>query len=80
MISKRTKTVLWLSTLPLVLIAGGAAWAVIYPLYLNLKGGAHTSYFIAFHVRLLRLLAVTMVLLICGLISHLFDRQMNGTK
>ncbi|MGB9466286.1 MAG: hypothetical protein WBR10_14345 [Candidatus Acidiferrum sp.] len=78
--SKRTKMILCLSTLPLILVVGGAAWAVIYPFYLNLKGGGHTSYFIAFHVRLLRLLAVTMVLLICGLISLLFDRQINGTK
>jgi hypothetical protein len=77
---KRTRMILWLSMLPLVLVTGGAAWAVIYPFYLNLNGGGHTSYFIAFHVRLLRLVAVTMLLLICGLISHLFDRRTNGTK
>jgi hypothetical protein len=80
LITRRTKVVLWLSTLPSIIVAGGAAWVAIYPFYLKLKGGAQASTFIAFHLHLFRLLGVTILLLTCGLISLLFDRRINGTK
>jgi hypothetical protein len=79
-IARRTKLILWLSILPLVFFAGNLAWVPIYAFYLDLEGGRHTSFFIAFCFHFLRLLGVTTVLLIWGLISLLFDRRINGTK
>ena len=80
MTTRRSKLILWLSILPLVLLAGSLAWVPIYGFYLNLRGRGHASFFIIFHVPFLRLLGVSMVLLVLGLVSLLFDRRINETK
>jgi hypothetical protein len=79
-IPRRTKLILWLSILPLVFFAGRFAWVPIYAFYLHLRGGGHTSFFITFHGPFLRRLGVTLVLLVLGLLSLLFDRRINETK
>jgi hypothetical protein len=79
-IARRTKLILWLSILPLAVFAGSLAWVPIYGFYVNLEGGGHTSFFITFHVHFLRLLGVTMVPLVLGLISLSSDRRINETK
>jgi len=79
-ITRRSKLILWLSILPLVFFAGSLAWVPIYGFYLRLRSGGHASFFIIFHVPFLRLLGVSMVLLVLGLVSLLFDRRINETK
>jgi hypothetical protein len=79
-ITRRTKLILWLSIVRLAFFPGSLAWVPIYGSYRNLEGRGHTSFFITFHVPFLRLLGVSMVLLVLGLISRLFDRRINETK
>jgi hypothetical protein len=79
-ITRRTKLLLWLSIVPLVFFAGSLACVPIYAFYLHLRGGGHTSFFITVRVPFLRLLGLTMVLLVWGLLSLLFDRRINETK
>jgi len=78
--STRTRFIFWLTALPLVSVGVGAAWIAIYPFYLKIKDGGPSSTFLIFHLHFFRVLGVTMVLFIWGLISLLFDRRMNGTK
>jgi hypothetical protein len=79
-ITRRIELILWLSTLPLVLFAGSLAWVPIYGFYLHLQGRGPTSFFIAFHFHFLRLLGITMVLLVLGLLSLVFERRIDETK
>jgi len=79
-ITRRTKLISWLSTLPLVFFVGSLAWVPIYAFYLNLRGRGHTSFFIAYHFHFLRLLGITMVLPVLGLVSLLFERRIDETK
>jgi hypothetical protein len=79
-ITRRTNLILWLSALPLIFFAGSFARLPIYAFYRNLEGRGNTSFFITFHVPFLRLLGVSMVLLVLGLISLLFDRRIDETK
>lgn len=70
----RTKTLFALSALPLIVIVGGAAGALIYLFYLNLA--RPSTFFLVFHIpgHWLRSLAVSAVFFLAGLISLHFDR------
>ena len=74
----RTKTFLWLSALPLVFVFVASAWVMIYSSHL-----AHTeqaTYFVIFHVHLLRMLMGSASLFLCGLVSLFFDKRSSENK
>jgi hypothetical protein len=52
----------------------------MYTVYLEHKGNGQETFFIVFHLHLLRLLGLAAFFFVCGLISLLFVRRMNGAK
>jgi hypothetical protein len=78
--TRRTKVFFWLSTVPLLIVAGGAVFMAIYKHYLEFKSQGQASYFVVFHLHLLSFLGLTVFFFACGLISLLFDRRTNGAQ
>lgn len=78
MTSRRTKTLFWLSAIPILFAVGAVAWAVIYSTYLTRS--SRDTYFVIFHAQGLRLLAISALLFICTLISLSVDRRKNGRE
>jgi hypothetical protein len=78
--TRRTKVFFWLSTVQLLIVAGGAVFIAIYKHYLEFKSQGQASYFIVFHLHLIPLLGFTVFFFVCGLFSLLFDRRTNGAQ
>lgn len=78
MTTRRTKALFFLSAAPVVFGAGAAAWAMLYAAHLTRAG--HATYFVIYHLHVLRVLAASVALLLYALISLLVDRRTAGER
>lgn len=76
--SRRTKVLLWLSTLPAVLVVCSAVGIIYYTSHLTRTGQA--TFFVTVHFPLPQLLAISSALFGCALISFFVDRRNAGKK
>ena len=74
--SKRTKVIFGLTTLPIVSTGITAVWA----LYPHFGAQNDATYFVVYHVNWGRMILTSAVVFACGLISLSFDRLSAGRK
>jgi len=73
MISRRTKALLFVASLPLLACIGVAVWLALAPYYDRLLG--RSSSFILFHFHLMPWLWIWVITLVAVLVSFLYDRR-----
>jgi hypothetical protein len=73
MISRRTKALLFVASLPLLVCIGVVVWLALLPYYDRLMG--NNSRFVIFHFHFTPWSWLWVVTLVAGLISLLYDRR-----